>query len=1731
LVEIKALSATSFAMANAVDGCFRLSIDTINGQHKQCDFLLQQDSSNQPLTGPIDQTVQLFVPADIMERNESLENFAMITLGVDQPSVTRPTPTTDAKGNPQTPPRGTTGKDRDSGKLDKKDSSKRLSMSFGPSASFNTMGAGSGMNPSNSSLMTENRLKRMNGPMIKLGQTSLFAGRDLKGEQEFQLQFDKQSLRLKVHLKQFTFSNVSLSSAIPEIYCLCYLTDREEVPLTAACLPVITNVPGAPSTPSTTTSTDPSPHKRKSTVGNTTNTNSSCIFRSTVTHKKLHYSWNSESFDIDSKSVPLLDFASYLFLEVWMKASSGTGGEDVVIGESLMPINPYKFSNPTELDCLIHPMTETIENEKLANLLQSNVSSVYGLGHLQISLCTSFFTDLSAVGGASPMTTPSGRVASRIRSSNLVKLSMSMKPIQPTDCAWPGHILSRSEKTIAPTIFYFGVAQDGIHIQADTSSSSSSSSSSADKSSILEECKEKVYSATGGLHLVIKYENIRLDDIFILNDSTLLMGIQFKRKMGGAAPGATAPSTGKAVYRDIRFEFLVGPCLAEDIYVTIANKVTLHPLRHQLCQHVSTSEKETEESFYSIAKLFQDSIYETITNISAAVNDLKTLNNSDSFSEPPQTTRNASNESELVSASSNSSPTKRGVTSPLRRHNDAIEDEEDHPGREISVDEEQQARVAEREKLLLREQEMKKRLNEVDEWNKLLPRLLSTHSSTASLSNSSNTCALKLLYLKKATLMIYLWYLIEQSPVHISADKHYVEASWILFDEIGNHVNSSLMNTEDLDSLLFRISDIMRNLEKEVRYMVLKAFRITNKSNDISLELSKAVYEKYITIASMLLGTLEYSELGFKASDSSKAPTNQFATPKSYVISNPQKKRDLIKFIIINDNMFEEYCNAILKSHHYEFNKRPLLSLCINFDKLLEKFSTILDQNLLMWNNRIIKYFMNTRGDNDETVSSPSTKTVNDNDMLLLTSTRGHEKYSEKDTPSSSSATTTNTTVSKKKSDNSNSIFFLPWDIATLHEKETGNELFVSNIPETIQLQLNVEIGLKKIKPMHLQEQNSDTNPDNVLDQDEESLYRIDLMNNKIAQAIARSYITLASEYEKVLLSGLIQNPDSFLTSLHARNIATRSSILMDSSSNLGTQKNYADDIDEKEEIMFFLLSMINDSYRIMHTHIPYSMQLFMNDYHRNRSLKRRKGNRRNSMRDSFISMRDSLTSSNNRDENGNDYESMNLITFKTSLKAMTAISRKAINDLTNQIFFHCELRTYFIAGWDEFFGVKQAIPTAPAATNTTTRASMTNPGVPAHSKSQKIISFLTTGHLNPASSQLVDHLADEGFNQESHSNVEVILATLSEFFGFIRHHVSPSDLEKIFYLCMEKLLMRYLLFIRDFHLYAEMMKKKIKQKPQPATPNSAQGGSSKKESTPIMKRGSSSFSVDPGSLPLPPTDEDFAVVKPILTRDYRFNNEESTQEEKDVSSSSVMNESSTGVGGGSSSGQQRPLSNEDSMTRPSLMEGGTSGRASMSMRGSIMGGTGRRSWFSSNNPFANTEENYERIIFKMWSKDTSRLMKFYSEMKEKLLNTASNNLYNNLKTGKKSANNDNNTSLDEFEDLTLQKRQSTGRDSFEKDEDNINKNNSNNTNNYNDRNGEELFDDEKDSPYKQTLTLLLNFMTHCIALSVTEDYPGDNLINEFLLNGFGITVRPSPFFLSFLYSIDLLFLFPFHFQ
>ena len=1533
MLEIKLLSATSFTIQGSNEYACKIDIDTVTGQNFTVDFGLSQDGHG-PATGDINETVRILLPrvksstigASI---ENTLESYASLSFSVDQPQATSSTSSSSSsssKTSSSSQPSGRTMSMASDAapaprfSVDNRKDSKRYFPSFSSGSSSTSAVSVSqpavtyGSNDSFSvsmlnnnkeiSMSTKGSNKKPMSHFVKIGSVALpsISG-DPREEQEMQLVFEKKQFVLSLQLKQVQFLHGNMVTATdydqdPDIYCLIFLTDRN-----GNVLPLASDGSGGGGN-----MLSPSKSKKNNSGANSVITNQRLghLQRTSFTSLSDQFYWDDEEITLDSRLYPAVEHAGYFLLEVWRKNKLD---EDHCLGETFLPINTTNMSNPaggagaTNSDSNGGELVVKLSNALGQFLIRAPSTSfgtkkrlqthctMYDIGYLYARVSIKPFE--AAAGSGSQSMTSTGPGHHRMRHhmrSNILKIKVNCKPIQPTDCAWPCQILSSSEKILEPTVYHFTLAQDGIHIQliqdangsmstiATSSSTSASNAATADRISVLEDCVERKSPPGQPLHLLVLYTVIDLQDLFVLSDHTMYIALKLRRQFQQSSSNSTSnPSTSsnnvpKSIYREIRIEMIVGPCLAEDLFASICNRVALQPIRSQLLTHVSLSpgnagsgemsgeghighsqQKELEESFNRLAKMFQEHIYETITSIEQRNNAIYQQsqengygNNADGddadvideeedpgiIAQPAggdlargsmRGSQGSGNGEDGEENFENTRHSKIALLDVSRDYDGQSNNDADTAGGSTALSGVNISNALSKSNLssivgpiLISNLE--------EEWNRFVA---SNHCS----------CAMKLLYLKLATLKVYLWFLVEQTPIQFNAEKHYLDASWILFDENGvltdlsndtnnggaSNPNAINVSTLDFDSLIFRITDMMRKLEQEVRHQIFRAYRVNSSQNhsdameDITESLSKIVYDKYTGIATLLLETVQASEITGKsnatngndgasnggqlvktpsfssttsisAKDNGKGGSTKSGTSgKAFIISNPQKKRDLIKFIITNDDIFENYLNAILRSHRYEFSHRPLLSLCINFDDLIKKFGDILDENILMWNSRTLKHFMN------------SSLKQQQQQAAAAASASGSNALTRKGSASGSAMSASGSANAGGNSDNSARTFVLPWDITTLYDKGANKELPISNIPETIQTQLNVEIGLKKVAPNLHTLSNQLHNP--------LSLHRIDLLNHKIAQAIARSYVSLASEYEKVLMNVVIQ-PQISSSQHNTSSGGLRDSIVGSSGGNAsgglnrqssyGKMSNMVTDYDEDEDsyayghggnplmnaeseedqIITFLTSVVNDCFRIAHTHIPQSIDLFIAD-HQPVDI-----DELNNDYNLAMGM-----NHKNHDRHGHskvdDDDIAATISFTTCLRAMNTLSLKVINELTNQLFFQSELKYYYLLGMDEIYLKEQT----------------------------KFIRYKTQFLTSAKNNNNNARSGGRGGDDDDHSPVDIILATMTEFLNFLSQQIHSEDLERIYFLLLKKLLLRYFLFIRDFHSYNAQFSKKTKGK------------------------------------------------------------------------------------------------------------------------------------------------------------------------------------------------------------------------------------------------------------------------------------------------------------------------------
>ena len=511
---------------------------------------------------------------------------------------------------------------------------------------------------------------------------------------------------------------------------------------------------------------------------------------------------------------------------------------------------------------------------------------------------------------------------------------------------------------------------------------------------------------------------------------------------------------------------------------------------------------------------------------------------------------------------------------------------------------------------------------------------------------------LRVLLYQKSWLRVYYWYLMSFEPLNSDGNQVFTMQGIEVFTNHAKDLLSATICVDEDDvtgqgvlrmdptSLLYNIRELMNKLVEDVRELFYDSFVHERSHLLTSALLSKLVFDQYLLIV------LYLSKMSFPLENNGN---------KNIRETSPQDKRDLIVFIISHDDLIESSLNMLLLSYNFCFSVPPLLSLCIDFDKLIGEFSLLLDENLKQWNTRALKHFLSNA----------------------------------------------------ERSTDSN----LPWDITTIVDETSGKDIFISSVPETIQMQLNIQIGLKKI-PV----------PKNAT---WSSLQRICKINLKISAAVAKSYIGLAAEFDQVLTD--VSKSEEFSNS-------------------------------DDDELMFFLLSIVNDCHRIINKHIKESMDFFKDDSELERLL---------NSSDAFVSERRRSLSSSDRRREENVQQSTEMAAiqssrdqvvnlFANSSRVIENVSKSALNHLSNQIFFHSKMTTFFLEGLSEYLTAKNDKTWRPYRTGSISEPSVSN------------------------------------------SPIDTICATILDFLAFAKKHLYNEDWEKLVFMCLKKLILRYLVFLRD---------------------------------------------------------------------------------------------------------------------------------------------------------------------------------------------------------------------------------------------------------------------------------------------------------------------------------------------
>jgi len=860
-----------------------------------------------------------------------------------------------------------------------------------------------------------------------------------------------------------------------------------------------------------------------------------------------HVVWGEmDTVEISSELFTEVAHAAKGLLIQFMSRTSSSSSSEVCIGELLLPLCsankvPEEGMGSLSLEhCTQHRLQLPSALHTLKKASSQTISTRY-TAYLQFRTCD--------------IHDPSYDASDRAT----IKLASSIKSIQSADSSWPCRFMSKVLQGAEAEVFQLFPAYDGLHIYSSTGNPSPSPSYEGGKrrhvngiSSILIDCLERKFVSNGdtnSIHLVVPYSQIEATDMYILTSNMFLVTVALNRCLQSTSNSSSSSTNSSSISsttstRIVRFDVLVGPCAAVDLFTVMQNRIVLSFNRSTISAYVAADRSlEDIDSFERIAKTLEEDIYSTILSIAKVRNSL-------------------------------------------------------HQSEGEKID-----RVA---------------------------------------------LMLKLLYLKKVALKIYLWFLIEQTSLVFGAKSSYLNSTWLLFD----NDREGGTTIRDVNELTKRIEEVVMSVNNDTRTLIYASYKQINVTIDDKL--TSLIYDKYLAVISLIVDSLELTRKGISSHEgtTSSSSSSSSGGKKIYKTSDPQKKRDLIKYIVTHDNIFELMLSSTLRSHGYQFSVAPLLSICIDFEALIHTFSMLVNENILLWNERTFLHFR----------------------------------------------------MNKEKSKVLTNQDFAPWAVTSMIETATGHELYISNIPETIQTQLNVEIGLKKI-------------PILATTLGTTSLNWLFLLNQKISAAIAKVYLALANEYEKVIAHGVHALLLPANSSKSRVEIAILASTLVDS---------------VKDDLIIFLLSIVNDCHRMCSKHIPDSMSNFQLD---------------------DDSAGDMSSSSRQQQDYRNTLLSHSAMLFLKSSRAMDVVIQTAINQLSNQIFLFSDLKQHFISTFGSH------ILNAKAASSTTTTTSK---------------------------------------GSSSHSSIEVICATLKNFFHFVSAHLNKDDIEKLLYICIKKLVLRYLLFLRD---------------------------------------------------------------------------------------------------------------------------------------------------------------------------------------------------------------------------------------------------------------------------------------------------------------------------------------------
>lgn len=432
------------------------------------------------------------------------------------------------------------------------------------------------------------------------------------------------------------------------------------------------------------------------------------------------------------------------------------------------------------------------------------------------------------------------------------------------------------------------------------------------------------------------------------------------------------------------------------------------------------------------------------------------------------------------------------------------------------------------------------------------------------------------------------------------------------------------------------------------------------------------------------------------------------------------EQNEVIHFILARDLLFVQHIQPFIFFLNFSFREQPLLTRCLSFDHLLYTFNTYMKDNIETWSLRAIERIM---------------------------------------------------TMSKNTSQENNSS--IPWEIVTLSNPHQPNSsLLSSEIPETIQIQLNIQIGLKII-------------PNNFNDMNCVNVRRVFEANKMIAAGIARTYWLLAVEYVKTMERILFDNKNTFKNDknqLHHFEVMFQT--IASHVAEIGVQtikfvplwkREFGHNpaapstASNSDDLFCFIISAINDVERILQIHIPQSIQIFTDAYpEESDAILFSSG--------SFNKLCTKGSFQYIQSESLSEAAKHFVQTFSKSYLLLKKVTNIGINHLCNQLLLYSELKDILLLDIRKLLFGRDTSGDNSRYLNFPL----------AHVIAQKLAALNHDADKSPSDSESVT------------SPVEIIVATLMEFYNFLQLNTSQQIVHKVMWTCNVKFFFIYLVALRD---------------------------------------------------------------------------------------------------------------------------------------------------------------------------------------------------------------------------------------------------------------------------------------------------------------------------------------------